>query len=386
MADAAAPKAEAPKAEAPKAEEGKKEEGAKEEGAKEDGAKEDGAKAEGDNKPKPDDCVKPRECPKADRNAAQQKIDDFKRGVNKKISGFGSSLGHLFTNPAKCANNYAATVPNLVSGIINSIGDSISGSFNKVADSMGNFTNEAVNLNLVNPFTYAYNQFKKQFQDVFNQMVLGDGWEKLLNTEKDPAVLAKIIQERSSLMKEAFDDIEFRGGFTKWINNYLDALLSTLEIAKPKINALKKEMEDTVERLGDNIGKTAGHAITNAIVSAISSLPVIGGIVSAINTVSSTAESIANACQEPIVKIGGITSRISSTIKQETDRLDCNVKKVTKLFDKVANIGKKQQGGAMTIKNRKKKIINTTRRVNYLLKQFACKRKSVNYTRRLRRN
>jgi hypothetical protein len=380
MADAAAPKAEAPKAEEPKAE------GAKEEGKKEDGVKEDGAKAEGDNKPKTDDCVKPKECPPAERNAGQKKIDEFKRGVNKKISGFGSSLSHLFTNPAKCANNYAATVPNLVSGIINSIGESISGSFNKVADSMGNLTNEAVNINLVNPFTYAENQFKKKFQDVFNQMILGDGWEKLLNTEKDPAVLAKIILDRSSLMKAAFDDIEFRGGFTKWINNYLDALTSTLEIAKPKINSLKKEMEDTVERLGDNLGTTAGHAITNAIVSAISALPIVGGIVSVINTVSSTAESVAKACQEPIAKIGGITARISSTINQETERLDCNVKKVTKIFDKVANIGKKQHGGAMTIKNRKKKIINTTRRVNYLLKQFAGKRKSVNYTRRLRRN
>jgi phage-related protein len=367
---------EAPKAEA-NAEPAKAEGETKAEGAN--------PPAEGENKPKPDDCVKPKECPPAGRNAAQQKIDDFKRGVNKKISGYGSSLNHLFTNPAKCANNYAATVPNLVSGIINSIGESISGTFNKVADSMGNLTNEAVNINLVNPFSYAANQFKKKFQDVFNQMILGDGWEKLLNTEKDPAVLAKIIQERSSLMRAAFDDIEFRGGFTKWINNYLDALTSTLEIAKPKINALKKDMEDTVERLGDNIGKTAGHAITNAIVSAISSLPVIGGIVSAINTVSMTAESVANACQEPIAKIGGITSRISSTIKQETDRLDCNVKKVTKLFDKVGNIGKTQQGGG-TIKNRNKKILNTTKRVNYLLKQFACKRKSVNYTRRLRRN
>ena len=306
-----------------------------------------------DNKPKTDECVKPQECPPAARNAAQQKIDDFKQGINKKISGFGESLNHLFTNPAKCANNYAATVPNLVSGIINSIGESISGSFNKVADSMGNLTNEAVNINLVNPFTYAANQFKKKFQDVFNQMILGDGWEKLLNTEKDPAVLARIIQSRSSLMKEAFDDIEFRGGFTKWINNYLDALTSTLEIAKPKINALKTDMEDTVERLGDNMGKTAGHAITNAIVSTLSALPVVGAIFPLINTVTSTAESVANACQEPITKIGGSTARISNAVKKETDRLDCQVKKVTKLFD---NVGKTQHGGAMTIKNRKKKI------------------------------
>jgi len=378
------PKAEEPKAEAPKAE--PKAEGAKEEGAKAEGA--EGEKgAEGDksdkDKPKTDDCLKPKKCPPVERNVAQQKIDDFKQSVNKKISGYGSSLSHLFTNPAKCANNYAATVPNLVSGIINSIGESISGSFNKVADSMGHFSNEAVNMELVNPFTYAYNQFKKKFQDVFNQMILGEGWEKLLKTEKDPAVLAKIIEERSSLMRAAFDDIEFRGGFTKWINNYLEALTSTLEIAKPKINSLKKEMEDTVERLGDNLGTTAGHAITNAIVSAISALPVVGGIVSLINTVTGTAESIAKACQEPIVKIGGITARISSTINQQTDRLDCQVKKVTKIFDKVANVGKKQHGG--TMKNRKK-IINTTKRVNYLLKQFAGKRKSVNYTRRLRRD
>ena len=377
MADAAAPTA-APAA--PAAAEAPKAEGDKKEGD---------APAEGDKKEgeKGDDCNKKQECKPAERNAGQKKIDDFKRSVNKKVMGFGSSLNHLFVNPGLCANNYVTTMPNLVSGIINSIGDSISGSFNKVADSMGNFADEAVNMNLVNPFTYAENKFKKKFQDVFNQMILGDGWEKTLNTEKDPAVLAKIIQERSAIMKEAFKDIEFRGGFTKWINNYLDALTSTLEIAKPKINALKKEMEDTVERLGDNLGKTAGHAITNAIVSAISALPVVGGIVSVINTISSTAESVANACQEPIAKIGGITSRISRTVKKETDRLDCQVKKVTKLFDKVGNIGKpKVGGGSSTCKNRKKQIIHTTRRVNYLLKQFAVKRKPVNYTRRLRRH
>jgi hypothetical protein len=110
----------------------------------------------------------------------------------------------------------------------------------------------------------------------------------------------------------------------------------------------------------------------------------VGGIVSVINTMSSTAESVANACQEPITKIGGITARISSAVKKETDRLDCQVKKVTKLFD---SVGKpKVGGGAGTSKNRKKQIIHTTRRVNYLLKQFAVKRKPVNYTRRLRRH
>ena len=357
------PKAEEPKVEAPKAE-----------------GETPGAGDE--NKPKTDECVKPQECKPAQRSEAQKKIDEFKRGINVKVMGFGESLNHLFVNPGKCVNNYVGSVPNLISGIINSIGESISGSFNKVADSVGNLTDESVNMNLVNPFSYAANQFKKKFQDVFNQMILGDGWEKLLNTEKDPAVLAKIIQERSSLMKEAFNDIEFRGGFTKWINNYLDALTSTLEIAKPKINALKTDMEATVERLGDNLGKTAGHAITNAIVSAVSALPVVGAIFPLINTVTSTAESVANACQEPITKIGGITARISNTVKKETDRLDCQVKKVTKLFDKV---GKSQAGGGMTSKNRKKQILHTTKRVNYLLKQFAGKRKSINYTRRLSR-
>ena len=374
-----------PKEDAPAAGEPVKAEEPPKDGEKKEGAAEgavDGKKPEGE---KQDDCVKPKVCPPAERIDAQKKIDNFKASVNKKVMGYGESLNHLLVNPGKCVNNYVGSVPNLISGIIESIGESVSGSVNNIADSFGHLTDEAVDLNIVNPFSYAKNQFVKKFQDVFNQMILGDNWEKLLNTEKDPAVLSRVIQDRSVLMKAAFDDIEFRGGFTKWINNYLDALTSTLEIARPKINHLKKEAEDTVERLGDNLGKTAGHAITNAIVSAISALPVVGGIVSVINTISSTAESVAEACKEPITKIGGITARISNTVKQETDRLDCKVKKVTKLFDKVASAGTKTQKGGGGGATTKKNIQKTTKRVNYLLKQFGSKKKKINYTQRLRR-
>jgi hypothetical protein len=189
-------------------------------------------------------------------------------------------------------------------------------------------------------------------------------------------------------MKSAFDNIEFRGGFTKWINNYLDALTSTLEIGRPKIDALKKEVTDTIEGLGDSVGATIGHSITNAIVTSLSVLPGIGTAVNAINSASKISEELIKTCGEPIAKIGGISKQISKTVKHQTDILDCEMKKVTKLFD---NIGKPKSGGgtrrvgADTRKHIKKNIQKTTKRVNYLLKQFAGQKKKINYTQRLRR-
>ena len=334
---------------------------------------EPGAKADDCKNTVKDDTEK---CPPPKLNA----VENFKAGVNKKVEGVGKSLHKMFVNPVECINNYAGSAPNLISGMVNSIAESV----NNVASSIGHLTDETVNMNIVNPFSYAKNKFVKKFQDVFNQMLLGDGWEKLMNTEKDPARIAAVIEQRSSLMKSAFDNIEFRGGFTKWINNYLDALTSTLEIGRPKIDALKKEVNDTIEGLGDNIGATIGHSITNAIVTALSVLPGIGTAVSAMNSAAKMSEELIKTCGEPIAKIGGISKKISKTVKHQTDILDCEMKKVTKLFD---NIGKPKVGGggAVTRKNIKKNIQKTTKRVNYMLKQFANKKKKINYTQRLRR-
>ena len=345
---------------------------------------EPGAKPGAEPGAKPDDCknkVKEdaEKCPPPKLNA----VENFKVGVNKKVSGVGKSLHKMFVNPVECINNYTGSAPNLVSSMVNSIGNSISDSFNKIADSVGHLTDETINMNIVNPFSYAKNQFVKKFQNVFNQMLLGDGWEKLMNTEKDPARIAAVIEQRSSLMKSAFDNIEFRGGFTKWINNYLGVLTSTLEIGRPKIDALKKEVTDTVEGLGDNIGATIGHSITNAIVTALSVIPGVGTVVNTINSASKISEELIKTCGEPIAKIGGISKKISKTVKRQTDILDCEVKKVTKLFD---NVGKpKVGGGAVTRKNINKNIQKTTKRVNYMFKQFANKKKKINYTQRLRR-
>ena len=334
---------------------------------------------------KPDDCkntVKDdaEKCPPPKPNP----VENFRAGVNKKVDGVGKSLHKMFVNPVECINNYVGSAPNLISSMVTSIGNSISDSFNKIADSVGHLTDETVNMNIVNPFSYAKNQFVKKFQNVFNQMLLGDGWEKLMNTEKDPSRIAAVIEERSSLMKSAFDNIEFRGGFTKWINNYLDALTSTLEIGRPKIDALKKEVNDTIEGLGDSVGATIGHSITNAIVTSLSVLPGIGTAVNAINSASKISEELIKTCGEPIAKIGGISKQISKTVKHQTDILDCEMKKVTKLFD---NIGKPKVGGggAVTRKHIKKNIQKTTKRVNYLLKQFAGLKKKINFTQRLRR-
>ena len=372
-----------PKVEPPKAEGAKPgaEPGA-EPGAKpgaEPGAK-PGAEPGAEPGAKADDCknnVKEDEekCPPPKLNP----VENFKAGVNKKVEGVGKSLHKMFVNPIECVNNYAGSAPNLISGMVNSIAESV----NNVANSIGHLTDETVNMNIVNPFSYAKNKFVKKFQDVFNQMLLGDGWEKLMNTEKDPARIAAVIEQRSSMMKSAFDNIEFRGGFTKWINNYLSALTSTLEIGRPKIDALKKEVTDTVEGLGDNIGATIGHSITNAIVTALSVIPVVGTVVNSINSASKISEELIKTCGEPIAKIGGISKKISKTVKHQTDILDCEVKKVTKLFD---NVGKpKVGGGAVTRKYIQKNIQKTTKRVNYMLKQFANKKKKINYTQRLRR-
>ena len=129
---------------------------------------------------------------------------------------------------------------------------------------------------------------------------------------------------------------------------------------------------------------TIGHSITNAIVTALSVLPGIGTAVSAMNSAAKMSEELIKTCGEPIAKIGGISKKISKTVKHQTDILDCEMKKVTKLFD---NIGKPKVGGggAVTRKNIKKNIQKTTKRVNYMLKQFANKKKKINYTQRLRR-
>jgi len=337
---------------------------------------------------KNDDCKSsPKtKCPTEDQGKSLQsgnnEIDNIKAKISQQVSG---TIDALFKNPQECVANYSASAPNMITGMIEGVGNSVAGSFDKIADAFGNMTSAAANAEFVNPIEYAKNLVKIKFQGIFNNIILGENWEEIMKTEKNPNKLAELIMLRSDLLNGAFNSLKFQKKFKPWLDSYMDSLTKSLKMAKPKIDEIKHEIDETIEGFGSNIGTTIGNSVANAILTATSVIPGVGTTISAINAAGKLGENLIKMCEKPISTVGGIYVKTSDAIKKEADRLDCETKKVLNFLPKAGGNGGRRSMGQhkISIKQIKKRINKATKRVNYLLTRFKNKRKKVNYTRRL---
>jgi hypothetical protein len=361
---------------------------------------------------KSDDC-KPapnQKCPTEDQakslKSGQNEIDNIKAKISSQISG---TLDALFKNPEECVVNYVASAPNMITGMIEGIGNSVSGSFDKIADSIGNMANAASEAEFVNPIEYSKNLIKIKFQGIFNKIILGENWEHIMTTEKNPNKMADLIMQRSNILNAAFNDLKFKNKFKPWLENYMNSLTKSLKIAKPKIDEIKHEIDGMIEGFGSNIGTTIGNSLANAIMTATSVIPGVGTVISAVNAAGKLGENLIKMCEQPISTVGGIYLKATDAIKKQADKLECETNKVMNFLPKDNKApsaaapasapasapaaaapaaggggGHYKKNNKVTSKNIKKKIHNTTKRINYLLSRFNHKRsKKINYTRRI---
>ena len=363
-------------------------EGKKEDTPSNDAKGDDKGVSDGDSKVVKNDDCKPSpttKCPTEDQGKSLQsgnnEIDNIKAKISQQISG---TLDALFKNPQECIKNYSASAPNMITGMIEGVGNSVAGSFDKIADAFGNMTSAVADAEFVNPIEYAKNLIKIKFQGIFNKIILGENWEEIMKTEKNPNKLAELIMLRSDLLNGAFNSLKFQNKFKPWLDSYMDSLTKSLQMAKPKIDEIKHEIDETIEGFGSNLGTTIGNSVANAILTATSVIPGVGTAISAVNAAGKLGENLIKMCEKPISTVGGIYVKTTDAIKKEADRLDCETKKVLDFLPKAGGGSGRSMGRHKISKKQvKKRIHSATKRVNYLLTRFKNKRKKVNYTRRL---
>jgi hypothetical protein len=393
MADAAKPAAEEKK---PEEGEKKPEEGA--EGEKKDGEKKEGA--EGEKKK----CVGKAECPKPPVNFSgpKQGLDGMKKKLDDKVKNAGKNIMTAITNPAKCASIAVGAVPSMIDGVFKSISSGLDG----VAKSFGGVTTAAANQGfggIMAPFKIGHAMFTQKLQNLASDIALGpDFWIKHpefkgMDIKKIAPIITNAALKRSQIYSAAIDDAEFRAIFKPWLKQYTDSLMKVLKIAQPDIDRINADVKGIIEGMGDNVGDSIGRAISGVITSALGALPVVGGIASAINAADQLGTKFIEKCGPIVAKGAGIYVPVKMGIDKQINRLNCEADKLShkldplmKKLENATTVGpKKGQSGGMQSgcgsgRNIKKKIQKTTKRINYLLKRFTCRRThKTNYTRRL---
>ncbi len=193
-------------------------------------------------------------------------------------------------------------------------------------------------------------------------------------------------------------------------------MLATLDIAQPEIDRINKKIKDIIEGMGDNIGKSVIHSLINVAKAIVSNIPVVGGIVSALSSADELGQEILKFCEPPIVKGAGIVVPIINGINKQIDKIECEGNKLVKKLEPILNI---KGGGGISISKAKasigigrasisnasigkakasigksmgggtrKKLNNSTQRIQYMLQRFGGTRrhKFIMNKRKTRRN
>ena len=404
-----------------KGDEGKSDEG-KSDGDKGDESKGEGegdeskGEGEGDGDPSKDangKCVGEDKCAASDIAAKlqepQEKIESMDKIVKDKVNNTMKDMWTNLSDKAKCPVYAAEKIPDMMSNIVDKVGKSTAGAFDNVSNSIKNLFDQVSGQeikgypDIFGPFEVAYAFVITKIQNVINKIALGEDADKILaSPEITSGELLDKIMKNSKMYKDLVKEAEIRDIFKDWMKNYTDALLETLDIAKPEIDRINTEINTIIEGMGDNVGESLSHALVNVVRSAVSNLPVVGGIVSAILSADKLGEEILNACRPPIAKGAGAILPIVNGVNKQVDKTKCQindlVKKIEPIIKKMENkmnsvgekmnsVGEKmnkpaiQEGGVKTVKNIGKKINNSTRCLKYMLSRFSNK----NITRRNKR-
>lgn len=375
---------------APKAPKGEKKAEEKKEGEEKPEEKKDGEKSAavpGSDKNADGKCVGKDSCPAPPVNFSAPKIslDAMKENFDKKVRESGKKVITALTNPAKCAALTLGAVPAMIDGVFNAF----AGGIDKVANSFKGATTAAADQGfdgLLAPFKIARAMIMTKMQNIIQSITLEPGFldKPEFKGMAIKEVADKVVEKagfKSDVLSKALETAEFRGIFKPWFQKYIDSLMKVLKIAQPEIDRINAEVKAIIEGMGTNVGDSVGRALTNVIVSALGALPVVGGIASVINAADQMGSKFTEKCGPIVAKAAGIYVPVVQGINKQKSRLDCEIDKISHKLDPLfAKLTPKQSGGA------RKKIKTTTRRVNYLLKRFTCRRNcKTNYSRRLKR-
>jgi hypothetical protein len=321
-------------------------------------------------------------------NAAADLMD---KGI-KKLMG-------AIVSPVKCVQLVATDLPNVIENFIKGIGNSTSGAIDKITNSINGLFAELGGReikgypDLFGPFETAYAVLIINIQNIINKIALGANANQILaDPNMDSKRLLDKMMRTSTRYKDAVKEAEFQGIFKEWMSNYINALLTTLDIAQPEIDRINKKIKDIIEGMGDNIGESISHSLVNVIKAVVSNIPGVGGIVSALTSADQLGQEILKLCEPPIVKGAGIVLPVVNGVHNQIEKTKCQI---NKLASKVEPIFHKFSGGggisgAKNGRTRKisganisngtstqKKINNSTRRIQYMLGRFGTRRRNL---------
>ena len=316
---------------------------------------------------------------------------DFSQAIKDKLSEHRNKIVDILNNYSKCLSDPTSTKTGGggaggAAQEINSATESLKLLFKELGD------REVKGYpNIFGPLEVLYAIVVINLQKKINKIILGDDAENML---ADPNMTSKKLFDSmlktSEKYKEVVFDSEFKQVFTEWINNYVTALLTTLDIAQPEIDRMNHKLNEIIETTGDNIGKSLIHALVNVARSAAANVPVVGGIVSLVLSADQIGKEIIDLCAPQISKGAGILFPAIDGINKQIEVAKCSANELAeKVKPMLAKKENTQQGGGASANSQKIKqqIHKTVRRINAMLMRFkGHKNRKLNYTRRRRLN
>jgi hypothetical protein len=328
--------------------------------------------------------------------------DAFKVNLKETIHEVGKKAIKALNNPKECIINYNKSTPNVV--------DTLGTSLTKAVQSVWKVTNlgltEAIeklnskdvfeNVAMGKGYYVATSVLQKKVQDKVNQVLLGDNAEEIMAANPNPELLLAKVLARHAIWKETFELAEFQGILKPWINDYVNMLRQTLDLAQDPLQKFKGEIDETIQKFGGNLGEVLSKTLTNLIITAVAEIPGVGPLGVLVKTIDEAGKSGLNACEEPIAKGGQVFNATVQTLDKQQQILKCRVDdlaaKAKPMIAKVeaaaaaASAAASKVGGGGKTHRLKQKIHNTKKRVNALLQRFTTRKKKLNYTQRLNRH
>jgi len=192
---------------------------------------------------------------------------------------------------------FTTEFPLIIPNMIGKMADKTAEGFNKISDAIGGVNDHINDLfntignkeikgypNIFGPIEVLIAISMIKLQSFINMIFLGSDADKIMaDPDKSPDKLWKSVSDNSEIFKKLSQHPEFTSKFHDLIVKFTEAILNSMEVARPEIDKVTNKISEIITNVGNKSAATVEMSVHNIMTGIFKAIPLVGTIIAALD-------------------------------------------------------------------------------------------------------
>ena len=194
-------------------------------------------------------------------------------------------------------NFFTNEFPQILPNMIGRMADKTVEGFDKIGNAIGRVNTNIDNVlktignkeikgypNIFGPIEVLIAIIMIKLQSFINMIFLGSDADKIMaDPNKSPDKLWNSVSNNAELFKKLSQHPEFTSKFHDLIVKFTEAILTSMEVARPEIDKVSNKISEIITSIGNKSASTVEASVHNIMTGIFKAIPIVGTIIAALD-------------------------------------------------------------------------------------------------------